>query len=128
MVRSPLVWLGERDPVESVEKIRREDPELNDIREFFAMWLNYDLGLDTDYMAARLIELACIPPAPNDYNPPSMKLLLLRLAGDKTGEISAHRLGLWLRKISGRVVDGYRLIRGNNYGPRAQFRLTKVSP
>jgi hypothetical protein len=47
MVRSPLVWLEEPDPVSSMETARDEDPELSDIREFFDLWLAYELDLDT---------------------------------------------------------------------------------
>ena len=32
MVRSPLVWLGEPDPVASVDKTQAEDPELAELR------------------------------------------------------------------------------------------------
>ena len=41
MVRSPLVWLGEPDPVESMDSARDEDPELGDIRELFGLWPDY---------------------------------------------------------------------------------------
>ena len=58
MVRSPLVWLNEPDPITSVDSIRQEDPELSNIREFFGLWLAYDLGLDTPYTTSRIIEVA----------------------------------------------------------------------
>ena len=34
---APLVWLGEADPVKSMETARDEDPELLAIRELFAI-------------------------------------------------------------------------------------------
>jgi hypothetical protein len=37
MVRSPLVWLDEPDPVASMEESREEDVELTNIRQFFAL-------------------------------------------------------------------------------------------
>jgi len=109
-----------------MDTIRDEDPELSDIREFFDLWLAYDLGLDTPYTTARIIETASAPPAPNDFNPPAFKLFLLRVAGDKEA-VSAKRLGWWLRKISGRVVGGYRLVKGRLNAALAQFRLSKIS-
>jgi hypothetical protein len=54
MVRSPLVWLGEPEPVESMESARDEDPELGDIRELFELWPDY-LGLDERYTTGRII-------------------------------------------------------------------------
>ena len=58
MVRSPLIWLGELDPVESMGSARDEDPELNDIRELFELWPDY-LDLDQKYTTGRIIEVAC---------------------------------------------------------------------
>jgi hypothetical protein len=125
MVRSPLVWLGEADPVASVDWIRAEDPELSTIREFFDLWLAYDLGLDVPYTTARIIEKACAPSAPGDFNPPAFRELLQRIAGDKEG-VSAKRLGWWLRKISGRVVGNHRLTKRLDVA-RTYFSLSRVT-
>ena len=127
MVRSPLIWLGEPDPTASVDWIRTEDPELSAIRELFDLWLAYDFGLDTPYTTSRIIEIACAPPASNDFNVPVFKQFLLRMAASKGNEgvVSAERLGLWLRKISGRVVAGHRLISGRERSV-ASFQLKKV--
>ena len=123
MVRSPLIWVGEPDPVASMESVRAEDPELANIREFFDLWLAYDLDLDQPYTTNRIIEIASAPPAANDFNPPALKLMLMRVAADQDG-VSAMRLGWWLKKISGRVVNGYRLIKGGT--APARFLLTKL--
>jgi putative DNA primase/helicase len=132
MVRSPLVWLGEPDPVASLHKTREEDPELSDIRELFELWLDHDLGLDTPYTTSCIIELACARPP--GFNAPVFKQFLVRVAGDRNGEVSAKGLGEWLRRISGRVVSGstgglsckYRLIRGQAGSGRACFHLSEV--
>jgi len=91
MVRRPLVWLGEPDPVASMDASRAEDPELSDIRELFSLWLIYEIDLDTPYTTIRFIEEACRPPA--GFNPPAFKQFLVRVAGDKDGNVSAKRLG-----------------------------------
>jgi Bifunctional DNA primase/polymerase, N-terminal len=129
MVRSPLVWLGEPDPVASVDATYAEDPELADLRELFGLWEDYELDLDVAYLTARIIELGCVPPT--GFNPPAFKQFLLRIAGDKDGDISAKRLGEWLRRNSGRVVrmpDGRRLwlVREQARTGRASFRLSEV--
>jgi hypothetical protein len=125
MVRSPLVWLGEPDPVNSIDLARKEDPELSDIRELFDLWINYELDLDTPYTTGSIIEIACRPLSPNDFNTPFFKQFLLRVAGDRNGGVSAQRLGKWLRQISGRVVDGFRLIRTQSRNVAA-FQLRKM--
>ena len=45
MVRSPLVWLGEPDPITSMDAARGEDSVLTEIRELFGFWIDYSLGL-----------------------------------------------------------------------------------
>jgi hypothetical protein len=128
MVRSPLVWLGEPDPVASIDTTQAEDPELADLREVIEQWLD-ELKLGTPYSSASIVEAACTPPA--GFNAPVFKQVLLRIAGDKDGNISAKRLGEWLRRNSGRVVrvtDGRRLwlIREPGRAGRACFRLSEV--
>jgi RepB DNA-primase from phage plasmid len=128
MVRSPLVWLGEPDPITSMDEIRAEDPELANIREFFELWLDYDLGLDTPYTVARILELACAPLPSSNYNTPWFKDFLLRVAAakGKEGSVSPERLGWWLRRISGRVVNQHRLMKHRDKASAASFRLVKV--
>ena len=131
MVRSPLVWLGMPDPAVSMETARAEDTVLTDIQEFFDLWIDYDLGLDTPYITSRIIELACAPPV--GFNPPAFEQFLLRIAAGRDGKISAKRLGEWLRRNSGRVVTrpadgcGYRLIGKQANAARACFQLSKAT-
>jgi hypothetical protein len=107
LARSPLIWLGEPDPVTCMDASRDEDEELSDIREFFALWLDHGLGLDTPYLTATIIEEACVAPPPNYYGPQPFKQFLLRVAavGGSPNAVSPERLGRWLRSISGRIVS-----------------------
>src|SRR5262245_22047623 len=138
MVRSPLIWLDEPDPIISMEGIRDEDVVLNSIREFVSLWLDYGLDLDRPYLTATIIEEACNAP-PNYWGPMLFKQCLLRVAASKgdPNVISADRLGRWLRKISGRImrlVDAqgmqhkYRVVQAQNARTgRAQFQLEEIS-
>jgi hypothetical protein len=130
MVRSPLVWLGEPDPVASMDAAREEDEELSSIHEYFDLWENYSLDFDTDYTSSRVVEVASMRMDSGnqlDLNPHTFEQFLLRVAADKNGNISAQRLGWWMRKISGRVVAGRRLVRGrDDRSAVATFRLERV--
>jgi hypothetical protein len=129
MVRSPLIWLGEPDPVASIDATQAEDPELADIRELFNLCVD-EFRPDTIYGTATFIEAASA--APIGFNPNPFKELLRRVAGDKDGNISAKRLGEWLRRNSGRVVrvaDGRKfwLVREPHVRDgRARYRLKEV--
>src|SRR5262249_6641276 len=118
----------EPDPVGSVDTSQAEDPELADLREWFELWLN-EFRLDTTYTSASFVEAASVAPA--GFNSNSLKEFLLRIARDKDGDISAKRLGEWLRRHSGQVVrlaDGRRfwLIREQARTGRASFRLSEI--
>jgi putative DNA primase/helicase len=126
LVRSPLVWLGQPDPIASMEASREDDPELASIRELFALWGEY-LELDQRYATSRIIEIACQPLATGDFNRQPFKELLLQVASDHHGgTVSPERIGRWLRKISGRVVDGCRLGVGRANKAAACYWLSKV--
>jgi putative DNA primase/helicase len=129
MVRSALVWLGEPDPVASVDATQADDPELAELREWFILWLA-EFRLDAPYASASFVEAARA--APVGFNPNPIKEFLLRMAGDKNGDISTKRLGEWLHRNCGRVVrmpDGrrYWLVKGRDSNTNAAtFRLSEV--
>jgi putative DNA primase/helicase len=101
MVRSPLIWLGEPDPVASVDMSQAEDPELGELREWLVLWLA-EFKLDEPYTSADFVEAAAAVPV--GFNPNPFNEFLLRVAGDKDGKISTKRLGEWLSRHCGRVV------------------------
>jgi Bifunctional DNA primase/polymerase, N-terminal len=133
MVRSPLVWLGEPDPVASVDTTQADDPELAELREWFVLWLT-EFRLDEPYASASFAEAART--APVGFNPNPFKEFLLRMAADKNGDISTKRLGEWLHRNCGRVVrvahrDGsvgrYWMVKGRDrYTHLATFQLSEV--
>jgi Bifunctional DNA primase/polymerase, N-terminal len=128
MARAPLVWLGEPDPVASVDASQAEDPELGELRRYIDLWLD-GYKTDEDYTSADIVESWSVAPAGFNSNP--HKQFLLEIAGDKGGNISTKRLGEWLRRNSGRVVRAsngrrYWLIRRQAAAGRAAFRLSEV--
>jgi putative DNA primase/helicase len=130
LVRSPLVWLSESDPVNSIEEIRKNDQTLSELLELFSMWEGF-LLLDMAYTAARIIEIAEETTAPPSGFRPELKAFLLKVATARgnPGVVSPKRLGKWLRKNSGRVVDmppeKRRLVHGQDRTHVATFCLTK---
>jgi hypothetical protein len=126
MVRSPLIWLGQPDPVASMESSREDDPELADIRELFILWIDH-FDLNQRCTTSHIIEVACQLLPTGDFNRQPFKELLLRIAGDAKGTaVLPKRLGWWLRRISGRVVDGHRLSIGRVNKAFACYWLSKV--
>jgi hypothetical protein len=126
-VRAPLVWLGQVDPVASMERAREEDPELTAIRELFAHWRDASLIPGAEYTAQGLIRVAC-EMSNGAFVRPAFRDLLLDKAAGKAGEVSSQRLGTWLATIGGRLVDGFRLNVRRTVGHGTQFALRAVGP
>ncbi|HEX4113636.1 MAG TPA: hypothetical protein VH020_13975 [Stellaceae bacterium] len=133
MVREPLIWLGEQDPVESIEKIRKGDPKLAK-RKFVTAALVPVIGPGKDgkpndgKLVRDLIAEAnkLLPPPDNEaYVYPALRDALLSVA-DKGGAISSEKLGWWLRKNQKRVIgldDGRQCKIEGEGGERGRWKI-----
>lgn len=106
-VRSALIWLGEADPVASMDIMRDEDPELVVISELFAAW-RAALAVGAPYTSIQIEETASERFHDGGYLHPEFHDILMRQANAGPA-ISTKRLGRWLTRIKGRVVHGWRL-------------------
>jgi hypothetical protein len=132
MVRAPLIWVGHADPVESMEQAREEDPELAAIRELFRHWSVY-LTLLSSYTTNAIIKTACEKRSVSSFDygtlsfvAPEFRDLLLRQAGDG-GAVNSRRLVKWLSRISGRVVEGHRVVMKVDGSNGNRFALCRVA-
>ena len=101
MVRSPLVWLGEPDPVASMMRFGTTTPRSPSSRCRLVAWIK---NLAVDPHSASLHRSsgrlsACLN---SDLNPRSTCSGL----ETKRASISSERLGRWLRKVEGKIVNG----------------------
>lgn len=112
MVRGPLLWLGQPDPVASMEPARVEDFATIDIRELLGSgWLENDQW----YKTKEIISVS------QDAISDDFRKFLQRIAGD-LGGVSAQRLGLWLRKHEGKPFGGQRLV-ADRTGKEPRYRI-----
>ncbi|MGL4961003.1 MAG: hypothetical protein ACRC67_07205 [Inquilinus sp.] len=108
MVRSSLVWLGEADPVLSMEKAREEDPQLMEIKEIFGQWREC-LHLGDRYTTKAIITCATDSFGQDGLRYPDLNDALVKVAG-QGGRISSKSLGRWLMRTHGRVVNGLKIL------------------
>jgi putative DNA primase/helicase len=111
-VRDPLVWLGEADPVATMQAAREGDPRLQaSIATLAAMVGLFGLGKDKARTMAQMIEATKLSFASIMAPEPKCKALeeaLLAVAGVGK-EIDQTKVGTWLRQTKGRIVGGLRL-------------------
>jgi hypothetical protein len=123
-VRAPLIWLGEKDPVESMETAREEDPELNNIRELFEH-LETAFGQNSKFATAQVIEKANNISGGFDNNgggDTAFADFLNRVAPNGR-DISAVGLGKFFGRVKGRIVDGKKLIQDGKLRGNRTFLL-----
>ena len=96
LVRSALVWLGEADPMANGAKVREDDPERERIARILAAlpsgtrWTAREIGRDVEnggLMADALGEFI-----------------------ERNGKFNKHGFGNYIRKHSGRIIDGRRIV------------------
>jgi putative DNA primase/helicase len=127
-IRGALLWLGEADPIATMELTRESDPKLAALRAVIGSWADI-LGHDEQVTASTLIKAASrtaqfsVPP---EYEHEDLREVLLTIAG-VGGAISSRSLGKWLKGSCGRIVNGMRIIVCHDDGHNAtRYRLEKV--
>lgn len=105
-IRGALVWLGEDDPVKTMEDARKTDPSLELLSTFHQQW-KIAIGLDVRVKARDLVVKAgefAVGSSGAEYRYPDLREALLAVAQDR-GAISVRRLGQWLSRHCGRIVN-----------------------
>jgi putative DNA primase/helicase len=120
LVRSPLVWLGESDPVETQRELAAQDDERQTLGALLQSW--YDRYGSTP-QTARDVCLGAINSSGD------LRDTLLEVALDRSGDITPRRLGGYLRNRNRSVVNGMRFEEhGRNRLNTTLWRVTVLPP
>ena len=106
LCRQPLLWLGLADPTESVFEAMADDPD----RETLARILNAWQAVfgKTAAMVRDAVKQASL------FQDQHVELReVLHDIADERGEINRRKLGWWIRRHAGRIVDGMRFVRSS---------------
>jgi hypothetical protein len=101
-IREALIWLGEKDPCDTITKVRENDPQRDLLATVVSQW-ETTLCLGVRYTAHQVISCALGYPALH-------AALMAVAAAPKGGVISEHRLGHWLKRVDGKIVNGLCLL------------------
>jgi hypothetical protein len=115
-IRKSLVWLGYADPCDTVAAMRENDPGREGLAAVVAQW-NDNLTLNQAYTVAEIIRRA--------INVTDFHNALLAVAADRGGKFVANdRLGRWLKRVQGKIINGLKLL---NYGMQHGYLLWKLT-
>jgi hypothetical protein len=99
-----------------------DDPETPLLREMLsAWWVRFG---PEDVTAAQAIAAVHVP---RQRECAVLHDALLKAAGDRGGTVNARRLGHWLRRNTGRTLDGRRFERGRNRDGVARWWVEEVA-
>ncbi|WP_029548045.1 hypothetical protein [Sphingobium yanoikuyae] len=125
VVRSALVWLGCEDPCQTMEAAREDDPVTASLRAVFGQW---HAALGEGWKSAAEVKQSAESRMFDSLTHPELREALIEVAEDRRGDISAKRLGKFLAKYKGRVIDGMRLNgKDDSHAGSKKWSIAKVS-
>jgi hypothetical protein len=115
----PLLWLGCCDPTVSVFEALSEDPDREILARLLSAW-----------QAAFGRAPTMVRDAVNRINQVCDEELseVLHEISNERGEINRFKLGRWIKRHAGQVVDGLRFVRCSGNSSAVKWRLESVSP
>lgn len=98
LCRQPLLWLGLKDPAQCVFETMAHDPDREQLGGFLSAWF-----------AIYGTKSATTKDVVNDSVCNSdLRELIVEIAAERDGTINKKKLGWWIKRHSGRVVNGLR--------------------
>ncbi|MCG3203338.1 MAG: hypothetical protein NFCOHLIN_03291 [Gammaproteobacteria bacterium] len=120
LCRQPLLWLGLADATESVFEAMAEDPDRETLGRLLTAW-QAAFGR-TAAMVRDAVRVSAFGDEHADLRE------VLRDIADERGEINRRRLGWWIRRHAGRIVDGRRFVRASGNRSAEAWQVASVSP
>lgn len=127
LCRQPLLWLGCADPSASVFEAMADDPDRETLNRLLKAW--HSVFGKNPAMVREAIKQASFS---FDENVELHEVL--HDIADERGEINRRKLGWWIKRHAGRIVDGLRFVRasGNRSAEAWQVEIVEsvlpVSP
>lgn len=126
-VRSALVWLGWRDPVDSLTDVQAADPIRQQRAAVFSAWIE-ELTPNVGYQTRDLIKQA------EQYTfseraRPALYEALFAVAAPHSGQpqIDPKRLGQWLLRNVDTIARGHKLLVDRSDASRPRWRMSALS-
>ncbi len=119
MCRQPLLWLGCADPVASVFEAMTEDPDRETLGRMLTAW--HSVFGKMPAMVRQAVKQA------GSYQEEYVELReVLHDIADERGEINRRKLGWWIRRHAGRIVDGRRFVRASGNRSAEAWQVEEV--
>lgn len=120
LCRQPLLWLNYPDPALSIFEAITEDPDREQLGRLLTAW--QAVFGKTPAMVREAVGKSTYSGTENN----ELKEILHDIA-DERGEINRHRLGRWIKRHEGQIVDGVHFTRCSGNTSAERWRIESVS-
>jgi hypothetical protein len=120
LCRQPLLQLKCADPASSIFVAIKEDPDREQLGRLLTAWRAVFGNVPA--MVREAVNKSTY--SGNENN--ELKEIIHDIA-DERGEINRHRLGRWIKRHEGQIVDGLRFIRGSGKSSAERWQVESVS-
>lgn len=121
LCRHSLLWLGCPDPAASVFEAMAEDPDKETLARLLTAW--HEVFGRAPAMVREAVNRASM-----DRDDSVELREVLRDIADERGEINRRKLGWWIKRHAGRIVDGLRFVRASGNRSAEAWCVESVSP
>ncbi len=120
LCRQPLLWLGCSDSATSVFNAISEDPDREQLGRLLTAWQNVFGNVPT------MVRDAVSKSVYSGEDNAELKEILHEIA-DERGDINRLRLGRWIKRHEGQIVDNLRFARCSGHSSAERWRVESVS-
>ena len=117
-VRQPLLWLGMADPAQCVFEQLAQDPDRETLGRLMHAWKR-------EFGNSPTMIREAVDKANSGFGIDELREALREVA-DERGEINRRRLGKWIARHQGRIVDGLRFERASGTTSAERWQVKAV--
>ncbi len=103
--RHPLIWLGQPDPATALLEQLKHDPDADVLGRMLSLWVER-FGYQAIALRDVLARIAFQDELEDAF----------REVAEEKGSINRNRLGWWIKRHAGRIVDGFKFCRAESSG------------
>ena len=118
-VRQPLLWLGMADPAQCVFEQLAQDPDRETLGRLLHAWVN-------EFSNSPTMIRDAVDKANTGFDIEELREAMHEVA-DERGEINRRRLGKWIARHQGRIVDGLRFERASGTTSAERWQVKTVA-
>jgi hypothetical protein len=118
LCRQPLLWLGCMDPTASVFDSMAEDPDRENLIRLLKAWESV-FGR-TPAMVRDAVREACLEDNTTELGD------ILRDIAEERGQINRRKLGWWIKRHAGRIVESRRFVRATGNRSAEAWKVEAV--